>query len=112
MELPSCLTFQSQYTVSLLSVFWAFFIPSVLGDIFRWDSFGLPRWLSGKESASNAGDTEDSGSISGLGRSPGGGNGNPLQYFCLENSTDRGARWAMVYGVAKIWTQVSMHKHP
>ena len=51
MELPSCLTFQSQYTVSLLSVFWAFFIPSVLGDIFRWDSFGLPRWLSGKESA-------------------------------------------------------------
>ena len=48
MELPSCLTFQSQYTVS---VRWAFFIPSVLGDIFRWDSFGLPRWLSGKESA-------------------------------------------------------------
>ena len=48
MELPACLTFQSQYTVS---VCWAFFIPSVLGDSFRWDSFGLLRWLSGKESA-------------------------------------------------------------
>ena len=39
--------------------------------------------------------------IPGLGRSPGEGNGNPLQYFCLENSMDRGAWWATVHGVAE-----------
>ena len=51
-----------------------------------------------KNPPTNAGDT---GSISGLGRSPGEGNGNPLQYFCLENPTDRGAWWATVHGVVK-----------
>ena len=44
------------------------------------------------------------GSIPGLGRSPGGGQGNPLQYSCLENSMDRGAWQATVHGVAKSWT--------
>ena len=47
--------------------------------------FGLPQWLSGKESTCNAGDAGDVGSIPGLGRYPGGGHGNPLQYSCLEN---------------------------
>ena len=56
---------------------------------------GLPRWLRGKESAWNAGDTRDVGLISGSGRSPGGGNGNPFQYSCLENPMDRGA-WQRV----------------
>ena len=51
----------------------------------------------------NAGDT---GWIPGSGRSPGGGNGNPLQYSCLENPMDRGAWWAAVYGVAKSQTQL------
>ena len=46
---------------------------------------GFPDRSAGKESACNAGDTRDSGSIPGLGRSPGGGNGNPPQYPCLEN---------------------------
>ena len=55
----------------------------------------------------NAGDAEDTGSILGLGRFPAGGNGNPLQYSCLENSMDRGAWWATVHGVAKSWTQVN-----
>ena len=41
------------------------------------------------------------GSISGLGRSPGEGNGNPFQYSCLQNAMDRGACWAIVHGVAK-----------
>ena len=45
----------------------------------------FPRWSSGKEFASDAGDTGDAGSISGLGRFPGGGNSNPLQYSWLEN---------------------------
>ena len=47
------------------------------------------------------GDLRDTGSIFGLGRSPGGGNGNPLQYSCLENPMDRGRWWAIVHGVAK-----------
>ena len=46
---------------------------------------GLPQWLSSKEFTCSAGDTGDTGSIPGLGRSPGGGHGNPLQYSCLEN---------------------------
>ena len=48
-----------------------------------------------------AGDTGDMGLIPGLGRSFGGGNGYPLQYSCLEKPTDRGAWWAIVYGVTK-----------
>ena len=46
----------------------------------------------------------DMGSIPGLGRSPGVGNGNPVQYSCLENSMSRGAWWTAVRGVAKGWT--------
>ena len=49
----------------------------------------------------NAGDMGDMGSIPGLGKSPGVRKGNPLQYSCLENSTDRGAWGAIVHGVAK-----------
>jgi len=52
----------------------------------------------------NAGDVRDVGSIPGSGRSSGEGNGNPLQYSCLENSMDRGAWRATVHGVAKSWT--------
>ena len=55
----------------------------------------------GKESTSNAGDTRDMGSVSGSVRSSGGGNDNPLQYSCLENSMDRASWWAAVHGVAK-----------
>ena len=47
------------------------------------------------------------GSIPGLGRSPGGGHGNPFQYYCLENPMDGGAWWAIVHGVAKSWTGLS-----
>ena len=59
---------------------------------------GLPRWLSGIEVLANAG---DSGSILRWERSPGGENGNLIQYSCLENSMDRGVWWASVHGVAK-----------
>ena len=71
---------------------------------------GFPGGASGKESASIAGDL---GLISGLGRSPGGGHGNPLQYSCLENSMDRRAWRASVYRLAKSRTQLkrlSTHK--
>ena len=47
------------------------------------------------------------GSIPGSGRSPGEGNGNPLQYSCLENPMDGGPWWATVHGVAKSWTRLS-----
>ena len=53
-----------------------------------------------KDLPARAGDERDAGSIPGLGRSPGGGHGNPLQYSCLENPTERGACWATVRGVA------------
>ena len=57
-----------------------------------------------KNPPANAGDTRDAGSIHGSGRSLGGGNGDPLQYFCLENLMDRGAWWATVRGVPKSQT--------
>ena len=60
---------------------------------------GLPRVA--QYPPANAGDAGDGGSVSGMGRSPGEGNGNPLQYSCLENPMDRGAWWAIVPGVAK-----------
>ena len=61
---------------------------------------GFPSGSEGKESACSVGDP---GSIPELGRCLGEGNGNPLQYSCME----RGAWWAVVYGVAKSWTQLS-----
>ena len=64
----------------------------------------IPDGSEVKVPARNSGDP---GSILGLGRSPGEGNGNPLQYSCLENSMDRGAWRATVYGVAKSRTQLS-----
>ena len=67
-----------------------------------------------KNLRANAGDTGDVGLIPAFGRYPGGGDGNPLQYSCLENPTDRGAWRAAVHGVAKSRTRpkpVSMHTH-
>ena len=65
------------------------------------DLLGFPGGSDGKLSARNVGDP---GSSPGLGRSPEEGNGNPLQYYCLENPIDRGAWWAIVHGVEKSWT--------
>ena len=65
---------------------------------------GFPCGSEVKESACNAGDP---GSIHGLGRSPGEGNGNPFQYSYLENPMDRGAWLATVHGDAKSWTQLT-----
>ena len=59
-----------------------------------------------KKPPANTGDLEDEGSVSGLGRSPGGEHGNPLQYSCLEKSMDRGAWWATVHGVAEHQTRL------
>ena len=64
---------------------------------------GFPGGSDGKEPACNA----DLSSIPELGRLPGEGNGNPLQYSCLENAMDRGAWWATAHGVAKSQTRLS-----
>ena len=64
----------------------------------------FPCGSDGKASAHNAGDP---GSIPGLGKSPGEGNGNPLQYSCLENPMDGRAWWATVHGVAMSQTRLS-----
>ena len=65
---------------------------------------GFPGGSDGKASAYNAGDP---GSIPGLGRSSGEGNGNPLKYSCLGNPMDRGTWRAAIQGAAKSWTQFS-----
>ena len=57
-----------------------------------------------KKPPDNTGEVRDAGLIPGWGRSPGEGNGNPLQYSCLENSRERGAWWAIVNRVAKSQT--------
>ena len=69
---------------------------------------GLPRWLSVKESAWQS---RRHSSIPGSGRSPGGGNGNPLQHPYLGNPMDRGTWWATVHGMAKDQTQLSNWTH-
>ena len=69
---------------------------------------GFPGGSEVKASACNVGDL---GSISGLGRSPGEGNGNPLQYSCLENPMYGGAWWATVHGVAESRTRLSDFTH-
>ena len=73
---------------------------SFWGDLYT----NLPGWLSCKESAINAGEARNTGSVPGLGRSPGGGHGNLFQYPCLKNPMDRGAWLATVHGFAKSWT--------
>ena len=63
---------------------------------------GLPWWLNGRVSACDSGTAGDIDLIPGSGRSPGGGNGNPLQNSSLENLMDRGVLWATVHGVTKV----------
>ena len=85
-------------------------IFSFLGKIYTWFSLISLGFLCGtviKNPPANARDTRDMSSIPGLGRSPGGVHGNPLQYSCLENSIDRGAWWATVQGVTKSWIWLS-----
>ena len=80
------------------------FIPSILRTLHT-VFHGFPCGSEGKVSACNAGDL---GSIPGSGRTPGGGKGNPLQYSCLENPTDRGAWQATVHGLTKSWTRLRL----
>ena len=74
--------------------------------IFLW---GFPRGSVVKNLLANAGDVRDLGSVPGLGRSPGGGNGNPVQFSCLGNPMDRGVWWATVHEVTKSRTRLNTH---
>ena len=67
----------------------------------------LPGFPGGSDSKASACNVGDLGLIPGLGRSPGEGNGNPLQFSCLENLMDGGAWWATIHGVSKSWTRLS-----
>ena len=80
--------------------------PLRLPAVFVRQDITLKSWVSlvaqlVENQPANAGDTRDVGLMPGSGRSPGEGNGNPLQYSCLGNLTDRGASRATVYGVEK-----------
>ena len=64
-----------------------------------------------KNPPANAGEVRDVSSVPGLGRSPGVGNDNLLQYSCWENSMDRGTFWATVNGITKSWMGLNEHTH-
>ena len=96
-----CTTFK--VLIKFVTILFLFYVLVFFTKMYF--GYGLPRWLNGKESACNAGDLCF---IYGLGRSPGGENGNPLQYSCLENPIDRGAWWATIHGVEK---ESHMTKH-
>ena len=72
---------------------------------------GFPNYSIGKESACNVGDAGDTGLIPVLGRFPGGGNVNLLQYSCLKNPTDRGAWQATLQRVGYDWAYTHTHTH-
>jgi len=67
----------------------------------------LPRWHTIRNLPASAGEARDMGSIPGLGRFPGVGNGNLLQYSDMEKSMDRGAWQVTIHGVTKSWTRLS-----
>ena len=92
-----------------LAVLPAIWIDSIYAWIYPWE---LPRWLRGKESSGNAEAAGGTGWIPEWGRSCGDGNGNPLQYSCLENPTDRGAWQAPVSRVTESQTRLSSWAQP
>ena len=91
------LAFSSCGEAGLLFVVVHGFLVAMASFVVKHRLQGLP-WLTGKKSACNEGDV---GLIPGSGRSPGGGNGNPLQYSCLEHPMDRRAWRAPIHGVTK-----------
>ena len=110
-----CLTPERPVSSLILNKWYRDWTFTVFIEICIDISSELPWWLSGKESAHNV---RDGDLITGLGRSPVGGNGNPLQYSCLENPMDRWWVWqAIDHGVTKSWTQqrmqtVHIYLHP
>ena len=82
-------------------------------DIWVWSTSGrgLPSCSVVKNLPAKTRDAGDLGSTPGSGRSPGEGNGSPLQYSCLENPVNRGAWWATVHRISKSWTRLNNSAH-
>ena len=99
--IPNC------YVKFLLRVFGGLLIKHALIKNMLPSSLGFPDGTEVKDLPANGEDIRYMGSIPGLGRSPGGGNGNPLQYLCLRNPMDRGTRQATVHRIAKSKTWLS-----
>ena len=85
----------------------AYYCHQVIYIIYMGFTLGFPGGSMVEKPPANAGDAGEVSLIPGSGRSPGGGNGNPLQYSCLGNPMDRGAWWATVHGVTKSQTRLS-----
>ena len=83
------------------------FYPLRMDPVLFITIVGFPGGSVVRHLPANAGDTGDADLIPGSRRSPGEGNGNPLQYSCLENPMDGGAWWVIVHGVTKSWTRLS-----
>ena len=101
---------QGMWDLSALTRDWTYIHCTGRQSPNHWTAKKVPKYLlgfpgdsDGKEYSCNAGDTS---SVPGLGRSPEGGHGNPLQYSCMENPKDRGAGWTCVHGVI-VWTWLS-----
>ena len=77
---------------------------TIILRILQWENMHVEILV--KNLAASVGDLRDAGSVPGLGRSSGGGHGNPFQYSCLQNPMDRRAWWAMVHRVAKSQTRL------
>ena len=106
MKVEEAWTIAENVLESKIEITWVLSTQVSFGKVLQ--LMGFPRWLDCKESACNAGDL---GSIPASGRSPGKGNGNPLQYSCLENSMGRGAWWATVHGAVtrfSNWTAIAL----
>ena len=113
--LNMCMTLQNpENLLELFYTLWTLFpdfpIKRFYQDIIT--NLGFPSSTAVKNLPTNSGDIRDASSIPGLGRSPEGGHGNPLQYPCLENPMDRGAWWASPYGCKVLDTnEVTEHAH-
>ena len=106
------------YLYSMVRVIWAHVRQSNIRNwltsanfVQIWQCVGFPGGSMVMNLPANAGATGDMHSVPGSGRSPGGRNGSPLQYSCLENSMDREAWRAAVYGVMKSWTRQRLITH-
>ena len=104
--LPFLIPFPNLVTGIILYLVTQIIYVAVILDSSK-QSLSFPGGSVVKNLPANAEDIGDMGSIPGLGRSPGEGDGNPLQYFCLGNPMDRGDWWATVHGVTKSLTQLS-----
>ena len=104
-----------QLNLRLLVFLFSIHFQSSSRSTIAWWRIWPPTHLCGsmvKNPPANAGATGAAGLIPGLGRTPRGRHGNPLQYSCLQNLMDRGVWQAIVHRVAKSWTRLSTHTHP